>query len=398
MSFKIPMNSYALPKGPWDVGVYLFEHTSQPVCIPRSLSVNKANIELTEVGNAVKSAKYRFSLQHFKQLEELVVSWGRDNKYEIVFYVPSRDANTDLNRFLANRLAEVMGLSEAAPVFSWQKFVSFRKGMSEQQISSLISKSNTHQLVLEYNEKRVLVIDDVFRTGSTLKLATLYAKKFFPNSTIHVFCITHVNELRRSNVRQQAENNFLVLYKTKYVELRKIVTIQPKIKEYIYLHESRSAGKVVAIVPYRRVNNTFKFLVRYERTPCWEPGLTPCAFTGGIDEGEEPSYTACRELKEESGIEINERELIYLGTCFGTKSSDTTYYLFSALLNSDNIHRDYHIESTAQIKSGAGWLSLSEAIGYGDPIMHTILMRTTEYLKLTMYSKTTSNLSFQVDW
>ena len=34
-------------------------------------------------------------------------------------------------------------------------------------------------------------------------------------------------------------------------------------------------------------------------------------------------------MKEESGYEIKVNDLISLGTCFGTKSTDTIYHLFS---------------------------------------------------------------------
>lgn len=41
------------------------------------------------------------------------------------------------------------------------------------------------------------------------------------------------------------------------------------------------------------------------------------------------------ELHEEAGYIIAEKQLIPLGTCYGTKSSDTVYYLYSVDLTDE---------------------------------------------------------------
>lgn len=52
------------------------------------------------------------------------------------------------------------------------------------------------------------------------------------------------------------------------------------------------------------------------------------ALTGSY-EGGDPRKTAVMELKEEAGFDAVIDELIPLGTCFGSKSSDTIYYLYA---------------------------------------------------------------------
>lgn len=99
--------------------------------------------------------------------------------------------------------------------------------------------------------------------------------------------------------------------------------------KYVYSHESRCNGIIVAILPYRFKNDKISYLLRKEITPCW--GIEPnhSALTGGLEEGLSPIETVLKELKEESGYSATEDDLIILGKCFGTKSTDTRYYLFS---------------------------------------------------------------------
>jgi len=99
---------------------------------------------------------------------------------------------------------------------------------------------------------------------------------------------------------------------------------------YVYSHETRCSGNIVAILPFQKLSDgTVQYLLRSEVTPCW--GEDPCvsSITGGVDGRDSPVETVVHELEEEAGIVAMPSELISLGTCRGTKSSDTTYYLFS---------------------------------------------------------------------
>ncbi|MEK6880696.1 MAG: NUDIX hydrolase, partial [Nanoarchaeota archaeon] len=118
------------------------------------------------------------------------------------------------------------------------------------------------------------------------------------------------------------------LYDNKWLSLKEI--IEPgEIKGYIYSHETRSDGKIIAILPYRiDKNGKTEYLLRSEITPAWGEGDKISSITGGVEDDDHLT-TAQHELKEEGGYIVDKDELKYLGTSFGSKSSDTIYYLYT---------------------------------------------------------------------
>ena len=127
------------------------------------------------------------------------------------------------------------------------------------------------------------------------------------------------------------------LFRTKWLSLKRIKTSE---YEYIYSHETRCNGKIIAILPYQITPQGIQFLVRNEITPAWGKKLKiRCAITGGVKYLKSQSaytqaeLTAIDELKEETGYTINKEELINLSTSCGTKSTDTIYYLYSVNLS-----------------------------------------------------------------
>lgn len=116
-----------------------------------------------------------------------------------------------------------------------------------------------------------------------------------------------------------------VLHKGKFVQLKQREGDGYK---YEFVHESRCDGNIVAILP---VSYDRGMLVRHEFTPCWGDGLNISSITGGWekDKHETPIDTVIEELREEAGIVLKDEGCIFsLGTCRGTKSSDTLYHLF----------------------------------------------------------------------
>lgn len=123
------------------------------------------------------------------------------------------------------------------------------------------------------------------------------------------------------------------LYKGKFVELK---CKKEKEYNYEYLHEHRCNGEIVAILPYHLDRG---ILVRHEFTPCWGNELYISSITGGWekDKHETPIDTVLEELQEEAGIILHDENNIFtLGTCRGTKSSDTLYHLFLVDLTLDD--------------------------------------------------------------
>ena len=135
-----------------------------------------------------------------------------------------------------------------------------------------------------------------------------------------------------------------VLHQNKWVSLLKMVWPEKNVSGYVYSHETRCNGHIISVLPFRRIeissdysirnmeeirNRKFEFLLREEITPCWDvnrPALS--SITGGVEKGLSPEEIAVEEIDEEAGYIVEESELIDLGTCRGTKSSDTIYHLF----------------------------------------------------------------------
>lgn len=118
-----------------------------------------------------------------------------------------------------------------------------------------------------------------------------------------------------------------VLYNNEWISL---ISKDSPVGPYVYSHETRCNGNIVAILPYYRFGlDGWKYGVRYEIVPCWGDKHEKCALTGGVDNGEDPKKSAVRELFEESGIVCKESDFVSLGTCRGTKSTDTTYHLYA---------------------------------------------------------------------
>jgi len=118
------------------------------------------------------------------------------------------------------------------------------------------------------------------------------------------------------------------LYDGEWISLRSIVAPEKGVGGYVYSHETSCAGQKVAVMPFLRRVGGNQYLVRREITPCWGMDHNLSSLTGGVDKGDTVRHTAIKEVKEESGYTVTDEELIPLGTAFGTKSTDTIYYLF----------------------------------------------------------------------
>lgn len=97
---------------------------------------------------------------------------------------------------------------------------------------------------------------------------------------------------------------------------------------YVYNHETRCNGKIVAIFPFVSTSSPIQYLARYEATPCHQNDeIYFSSITGGVDDNDIEG-TAIKELEEEAGIIADKSELIDLGTIYPSKSQDTVIHLF----------------------------------------------------------------------
>jgi len=113
-----------------------------------------------------------------------------------------------------------------------------------------------------------------------------------------------------------------------WLELKKVVDPENGVNGYVFSHEKRCDGKIISVLPYRIADGGIQYLLRQEVTPCWGMESVVSSITGGY-EGGDILDDVVKEMKEEAGYTITKDEVIQLGTCFGAKSSDTVYSLYS---------------------------------------------------------------------
>jgi hypothetical protein len=163
------------------------------------------------------------------------------------------------------------------------------------------------------------------------------------------------------------------LYYNEWLSLKKLTN--GKRKPYIFSHETRCEGRVISILPYKIKNDKLQFLLRNEITPCWSQESILCSITGGY-EGGDPRETAMLELKEEAGYVIELENIINLDTCFGTKSSDSIYHLYS--INLTNYKQQQHIVDKS--KAYSAWFDESIISSIKDPFAAVIYLRLKIFL------------------
>lgn len=164
------------------------------------------------------------------------------------------------------------------------------------------------------------------------------------------------------------------LHANSWVSLRIVRHPDVGVNGYVYSHESRCQGRIVAVLPFRDSERGREFLVKSEMTPCWGFDQVLSAITGGY-EGGDIEDDAVREMLEETGYEITRDELIPLGTSYASKSADTVYSLFSVDLTGREAGEMLGDGSRLEAESLAVWLDLDELAQVMDPQVAVMWMR-----------------------
>lgn len=163
--------------------------------------------------------------------------------------------------------------------------------------------------------------------------------------------------------------NDKILFENKWVSLMQTPD------GYVYSHETRCKGAIVAVLVYHMEDETV--LGRYEITPAHGPYAELCSITGGV-EHDNPAQTALHELKEEAGIDATLDELEPLGQVRPSKSADTWVYLF-ALDGTHKVLGEAKGDGSAgEVGSYCKWISVEEAIGSKDALLAALLLRKME--------------------
>lgn len=173
------------------------------------------------------------------------------------------------------------------------------------------------------------------------------------------------------------------LHDNEWVSLRVVRDPEAGVGGYVFSHESRCQGRIVAVLPYRVVRSPggafdssarIEYLLKSEMTPCWSFDQVLSAITGGY-EGGDIEDDAVREMLEETGYEIGRSELIPLGTSYASKSADTVYSLFSVDLTGREAGVPLGDGSRLEAESAAVWMSGEDLARVMDPQVHVMYVR-----------------------
>jgi len=193
------------------------------------------------------------------------------------------------------------------------------------------------------------------------------------------------------------------LYDGEWLSLRKLVNVSRGIEGYVYAHETRCAGRIVVVMPFRVVADDpcehvsheasecatnggselpdvhIELLLIDEVVPCWATdGPSLSSITGGWEFGDDIMcrQTATRELHEEAGFVVGTDALISLGIARGTKSSDTVYFIYGVNLTevkqTDAGNGD---GSALEAIASTRWVDAARASESSDSLVHAAANR-----------------------
>jgi 8-oxo-dGTP pyrophosphatase MutT (NUDIX family) len=151
--------------------------------------------------------------------------------------------------------------------------------------------------------------------------------------------------------------------------------LEAGVEGYVYSHETRCRGRIVAVLPFRTVSGgAAEYLVKSEMTPCWGFDQVLSAITGGY-EGGDIEDDAVRELLEETGYAVARSELTALGESYASKSADTVYSLFTVDLTGREAGKAPGDGTRLEAESAAVWSTGMELASMKDPQLAMMYMR-----------------------
>jgi len=173
-------------------------------------------------------------------------------------------------------------------------------------------------------------------------------------------------------------NKTRTLHKNEWVSLMVFEDPENGVPAYVYSHETRCDGHIVALLPYRTdKNGDFEFLLRNEPNPIWNrKDMSICSITGGL-EWEDLLGTCANELKEEGGYSADQSEFISLGKSFGTKSTDTIFHLYTIDLTDRTREEATGDGSALEEQSECFWCkTISASV---DPLIYVMYYRLMKH-------------------
>ena len=184
-----------------------------------------------------------------------------------------------------------------------------------------------------------------------------------------------------SPVDIQGESSEKTLWENKWLEVYE--------KDGWYTCVRSTVGDGVMVLPYRTKGNTWEILIRCEHTPCHEDGVrvkgkfNKTSLTGQIEKGYDPISTAEKELYEESGYSVAQKDFLDLGWVYPTKHSDDKSYLYAVNLDGAKEPAEIKGDGTkGEDGAWCEWVSLEEAIGLPSNSISACIARLAQQHKI----------------
>lgn len=174
-----------------------------------------------------------------------------------------------------------------------------------------------------------------------------------------------------------------VLLDNEWLSLKVVRKPEAGVNGYVYSHESRCAGRIVAVLPWRMTKSPggpfdssarIEWLLKSEVTPCWSFDPVVSAITGGY-EGGDIEDDAVREMLEETGYAVTRGELVPLGESYASKSADTVYSLFTVDLTGREAGEAIGDGSRLESEAQALWVPSAALVDVRDPQVAVMYIR-----------------------
>lgn len=160
------------------------------------------------------------------------------------------------------------------------------------------------------------------------------------------------------------------LFKSKWVEVLR--------RDGWFEFNRNTRGDGVAVLGIRNMKEASpkdsECLIRIENNPA-HGGFVYTSLTGTIEGGLNPLQTAVKELKEESGYEVDEQDLVPVGWVYPSKFSDYKQFLYVVELDGKDQGEILGDGTHGEKGASVVWMPVPEAVEVTSPTIGAALIR-----------------------